>query len=198
MKKLYRSLSALVGAVALTILLVPNANAICGVNRPTPTHTGYNYQPGGAHFLLANDVLDNFSPIVGMWHVKFFLKDTAGFKDGTEFDAGYSIWHGDGTEIMQSGGRPPLIGDMCMGVWKQVGLNVFKLNHFAAAYDNTGLNLIGPAQIQEQITLERAGNSFSGPFTIDQYTEAGNRVAHFQGTITGTRMTVETPATSIF
>jgi hypothetical protein len=83
-------------------------------------------------------------------------------------------------------------------VWKQVKLNVFKLNHFAAAYDNTGLNLIGPAQIQEQVTLDREGNSFSGPFTIDQYTEAGNRVAHFQGTITGTRMTVDTPATSIF
>jgi hypothetical protein len=67
----------------------------------------------------------------------------------------------------------------------------------------TGSNFLGPAQIQEQITLNRAGNSFGGTFTVDQYVETNgilnpNPVAHFQGNITGTRITVNTPAESVF
>jgi hypothetical protein len=197
MKNVWRTLTVGFGALVLPLLFVSNSNALCGTNRPVPTHTGYYYQPGGAHLLLADDVL-NPSPIVGLWHVKFYLKDTPGFKDGTEFDAGYSIWHSDGTEMTLSGGRPPLIGDVCMGVWKHLGHGVYKLNHFGASYDNSGLNLIGPARIQETVTLDRDRDSFSGPFTIDQYTEAGNLAGHFQGTITGTRITVDTPATSVF
>jgi hypothetical protein len=200
MKLTFKSFSATLAAAALTFLLVPTASALCGApTQPKPTSSHFNLygaQPG--HLVMANDLLEDVVPIIGMWHVKFFLQDTPGFTNGTEFDAGYSQWHSDGTEIMQSAGRPPLIGDMCMGIWEQVGVRTYKLNHFAAAYDNSGLNLIGPAQIQELVVVDRAGNAFSGTFTIDQYTEAGNRAAHFQGNITGTRMTVNTPAQSIF
>src|SRR5271170_3418386 len=192
MKSSFNALTAIFTAAALTLFLVPASNAACGVpTRPAATHISWSpellsAQPQGAHFVMANDLLDLIDPIVGMWHVKFVVtENTVGLKEGTEMDAGYSIWHGDGTEIMNSGSRPPQSGDFCLGVWQRVRDHAYKLNHFAAAWDPTGSNFIGPAQIQEQITLDRAGNSFSGTYTIDQFAETNGvlnptPVAHFQ------------------
>jgi len=135
---------------------------------------------------------------VGFWHVKFVSKGSAGIPDGAEVDAGYSQWHSDGTEIMNSAGRSPITSNFCLGVWTKVGERKYKLNHFATAWDPTGSTLIGPANIQEEVTLSADGCKFSGTFTIDQYTEAGNRLAHVVGDITGTRITVDTPSQSIF
>jgi hypothetical protein len=205
MKNTFKSLTALLGAVVVTLLLVPTANAACG--GPVAKHVSWSPQfrgTQGAHLVMASDLLDLIDPIVGMWHVKFVVKgNNSTAPNDTEFDAGYSVWHGDGTEIMNSGGRPPQSGDFCLGVWQKVGEHAYKLNHFAAGWDPTGSTLLGPAQIQEQITLDRAGNSFSGTFTVDQYVETNGvlnptPVAHFQGNITGTRITVNTPAQSVF
>jgi hypothetical protein len=207
MKNTFKSLTALLGAAALSLLLVPTANAACG--GPVAKHVNWSpqlrgAQAGGARFVMASDLLDLIDPIVGMWHVKFVVKgNNSTAPNDTEFDAGYSVWHGDGTEIMNSGGRPPQSGDFCLGVWQKVGEHAYKLNHFAAGWDPTGSTLLGPAQIQEQITLDHAGNSFSGTFTVDQYVETNGvlnptPVAHFQGNITGTRITVNTPAQSVF
>jgi hypothetical protein len=210
MKSSFKTFTAILGAVALTLFLVPASNAACGgLGRPAATHVSWSpelrsAQPQGAHLVMANDLLDLIDPIVGMWHVKFVVVgNNSAAPNGTEFDAGYSVWHGDGTEIMNSGGRPPQSGDFCLGVWQKVNDHAYKLNHFAAGWDMTGSNFLGPAQIQEQITLDRAGNSFGGSFTIDQYIETNGilnptPVAHFQGNITGTRITVNTPAQAVF
>jgi hypothetical protein len=66
------------------------------------------------------------------------------------------------------------------------------LNHFGISYDPTGANLVGPARIQQWLTLDPKGDSTSGKFTIDQYDESGNLLAHLQGNVTGTRVTMET------
>jgi hypothetical protein len=152
---------------------------------------------------MASDLLDLIDPIVGMWHVKFVIKgNNSAAPDGTEFDAGYSVWHGDGTEIMNSGSRPPASGDFCLGVWQRVGERNYKLNHFAASWQLDGSSFAGPTQIQEQITLDPTANSFSGTFTIDSYSEVNGVLSpnptHFQGSITGTRITVNTPVQSVF
>ncbi len=159
--------------------------------------------------------LDQFisPPIVGFWHVKFISDGVTygipgGIPKGAEVDAGYSEWHSDGTEIMNSGGRAPNTGDFCLGVWAQVGPWEYKLNHFAAAWDPTkGPNdaagnptgeIIGPGNIKENITLAQNGQSFQGTFTIDQYDENLVLQQHLEGTITGTRITVNTPPSSVF
>jgi hypothetical protein len=66
------------------------------------------------------------------------------------------------------------------------------MNHFGVSYDSTGQNLVGPARIQQWLTLDARGNSTTGKFTIDQYDESGNLLAHLQGKVTGTRVTMET------
>jgi hypothetical protein len=201
MKTSYRALVATLGVLVLTLLFVPSSTALCGgIHQPVVMPNSWHLMPGGARLLQTEypDHHDSDEGIVGFWHVKFVSKGSAGIPDYTEVDAGYAQWHSDGTEIMNSGGRSPLAGDFCLGVWQKVGDCKYKLNHFAASWDSTGSNLIGPANIQENVTLSAGGNQFSGTFTIDQYTEAGNKMPRVQGTITGTRITVNTPPSSIF
>jgi len=66
------------------------------------------------------------------------------------------------------------------------------MNHFGVSYDSAGLNLVGPARLQQWLTIDLKGNSTTGRFTIDQWDEAGNLLAHVQGKVIGTRVTIET------
>jgi hypothetical protein len=132
-------------------------------------------------------------PIVGFWKETM----TAGDNDqnippGAVVDAGFSQWHGDGTEIHNASERPPATQSFCLGVWKNVGPLEYKLNHFALSWDSSGTVLVGPANIREDITLSHDHNSFSGSFTIDQYDTQGTRLAHITGHIEGKRITMNT------
>jgi hypothetical protein len=184
-------------ALALTFFALPDAHAGCGVPAVVPSrfHATFGEPPSLSSAYESSE--DH--GIVGFWHVKFVSKGSGAVApDGAEVDAGYAQWHSDHTEIMNSAGHSPLSGNFCLGVWKQTGERTYKLNHFAAAFDANGLNLVGPANIQETVTLDRDGDSFKGTFSIDQYTEAGNHVLHLQGIITGTRITESTAPSSIF
>ena len=135
--------------------------------------------------------------MVGTWKEKWISEGSDGIPDGTEVDAGYAQWHSDGTDINLSGLRAPLTGDVCLGEWIKTGTRTYQMDHFGIAYDSTGRNLVGPARIQQWVTLDPKGNSTSGRFTIDQWDEAGNLLAHVQGNVTGTRVTMETGFQSV-
>jgi|SRR5437867_4051054 len=155
-----------------------------GTNRLTP-----------ASLSLAAGQTASDDRIVGFWKVKFVAEGNPGIPDGIVIDNGFVQWHGDGTEIMNSS-RPPATGNFCLGVWQKSGPSSYDLNHFGLSSDPSG-NLIGPAQIREQITLDRRGDRYEGTFTIDQYDLSGNPLAHLSGRITATRMTVETPVADV-
>ena len=129
--------------------------------------------------------------IVGLWNVKFVSVGTPGIPDGTVIDQALVVWHSDGTEIMNSG-RPAISSNFCMGVWKQIGQRGFKLNHYAKSWDMVnGTTYVGPANIKEDVILNRFGDKYRGTFTINQYDTNGNVLAHITGTLTGERITVE-------
>ena len=134
--------------------------------------------------ILASDHDSASAGIVGLWKVKFVAPD------GTVIDEGYATWHSDGTEIMNSG-RPPITGNFCMGVWRSTRRSTYRLNHFGLSWDPTGTNLIGPANIREEVVLARSGNSYAGTFTIDQFDVDGNVLAHIAGQVTATRITAD-------
>lgn len=142
--------------------------------------------------------------IVGMWHVKFIAMGNEGIPDKTEVDAGFAQWHADGTEIMNSGGRAPSTSSFCLGVWEQTGIRTYSLNHIAISWDPTSSNsdpngvILGPASIRENVTISPNGALFSGTFTINQYDETLKKLAEVKGNITGTRVTVSTPPSSVF
>jgi hypothetical protein len=133
--------------------------------------------------------------IVGFWHVKFISKGTTFIPDGTVVDMGFSQWHSDGTEILNSS-RPPATSNFCLGVWEKTGPFTYKLNHFALSSDLNG-NMIGPANIREDVTLDVHGASYTGTFSIDQYDTSGNLLVHIIGEVKATRITVDTKVSDL-
>jgi hypothetical protein len=149
----------------------------------------------GSLVLASEDESDE--PIVGFWKVKFIAKGNAGIPDGTVIDNAFAEWHSDGTEIMNSS-RPPDTSSFCLGVWKKVASSKYKLNHFAISWDeNNHVSPIGPANIRETVHISADGETFTGSFTIDQYDQSGNHLAHVQGQLAGKRIQVDTGVSSI-
>jgi hypothetical protein len=218
MKSRYARFLPAFGAMLLTLCFAPNASAQCGGSpQPLGHHTSWHPQfrhPGLqlASFTKANDHFEDDVSVVGFWHVKFFSDGVTfgvpgGLPVGAEVDAGYSQWHSDGTEIMNSGHFAPNQSNFCLGVWERTGPREYKLNHFATFWDPTQGEvgpagptgeLVGPAEVRETITLAPNGETFAGTFTIDQYDENLTLKEHLQGKITATRITVSTPPSSIF
>ena len=201
MKTTYRTLIVASAGLMSALLLGFQANAECVVYHPRVAPS--SWQPGIApgQLLKAGFVIGGREEeetkstepsIVGVWKQHWYSKGSEGIPDGTEVEANYSEWHSDGTEMAVSGVRPPLTGDVCVGVWEKVGPRAYKLNHFGVSFDSTGLNRVGLAVIRESLALSAKGDGISGSFAINQYDEDGNLLAHVQGTVSGTRVTINT------
>lgn len=201
MKAILKKMTIVLGVVLIGTILTAAANAECGdLQRYKP---GASLQPqswqgmgefGPASFL---QVSDNTDPIVGFWQVTLTAKGNLppGPPDGVQIDKGFSQWHSDGTEILNSS-RPPVTQSFCLGVWKNLGHSHYKLNHFPISWDPNG-NLIGLANIREEVILSSDGKTFTGTFTIDQYDQSGNLLVHIIGVVSASRLTVDTPASSV-
>jgi hypothetical protein len=96
--------------------------------------------------------------IVGLWDVQFIA-------DGQVVDEGFDQYHSDGTEILNDT-PPPAAGNVCLGVYRQVGGRTIKLRHPSWLYDSTNTVLIGKVTILETVTVDKSGLSFTGTFTI--------------------------------
>ena len=203
-KVISRTLIAALAVILFGAMLTPWASAQCGylpglklgpskfqpLSWQAPTKAG-----PGSFRLVSDDRDDDRSDgagIVGFWKVSFVAEgNIGGPPDGTPIDFGFQQWHSDGTEILNSGMRAPATGNFCLGVWKRVGRSKYKLNHFAISSDLSG-NLIGPANIREEVVLDGDGDSYSGSFSIEQFDTHGNSLGGVKGTVTGTRITVDT------
>jgi hypothetical protein len=127
---------------------------------------------------------------VGFWKVKLISEGNVGIPDGTVIDNGFAEWHSDGTEILNSS-RVPATGSFCMAVWQKTGKMTFDLNHFALAWNADG-TFVGPGQMRQEVTVNKAADQYSGTFTIDQFDSAGNPLAYLDGKVIATRITVDT------
>jgi hypothetical protein len=188
-------------------MLPANANAEClSIGKSRATIRQQSWQGSGtfqAGSLLRISDSDDQS-IVGMWHVIITAKGNAdGPPDGTPLDNALAVWHSDKTEIMNSA-RPPQDGNFCMGVWEKTGRSTYKLNHFAWLGNDTanapsGIgNPSGPTHLVQNVILSRDGNHYAGTFVVDVYDTSNNLVAHVIGVVTATRITVDTPESSLF
>jgi hypothetical protein len=199
-KVISRTLIAALAVILFGTMLAPWASAQCGYLAGTKLGST-NFQPlswqapaksGPGSLLLASDDRADGEGIVGFWKVSFVAEgNNPGPPDGTPIDFGFQQWHSDGTEILNSGMRAPATGNFCLGVWKKVGRSKYKLNHFAISSDING-NLVGPANIREEVVLDHDGDSYSGTFTIEQFDTHGNSLGGVKGRVTGTRITVDT------
>jgi len=121
--------------------------------------------------------------IAGLWHATYTTSDNQLFQES------FDMWHGDGTEL-ESANVSPIVGNFCMGVWKQVGTEIH-LHHVGWGFDNVG-NLVGAFTVDDVIELGAHGNSYSGSFDFKQYDTNGNLLQEVTGTISATRIGVTT------
>jgi hypothetical protein len=173
----------LTGATALVLVsaFAPAAWAGCGVDalkKPA------SWRQGSDDTALLMPVNLGGSSIVGMWSVSFLA-------GGNQIDFGYQVWHGDGTEFTNSGGRAPSTQNFCLGVWERTGPFSYRLNHFALSYDTSG-TLNARVNIKENVVVDKKGDNFTGPFTIDVYDpNTSALLQHVAGTINGERVKVD-------
>jgi hypothetical protein len=185
MKILCGRLAATFGALILGLVCAPSSWAGCVNYQPGITHSSWDVQPGHAMQMQAALIDANFSEpsIVGFWH----FTQMQGIN---VFDAGYEQWHSDGTEIFNSGGRSPDTGNFCLGVWQQVGIRHYKLNHRAIGWVPGGSTAAYVAAITEDVTLSATGNSFSGTYKVSAYDLTGHLLQVISsGKVTATRIT---------
>jgi hypothetical protein len=180
-RRLARLKHVLMTAAVLSFaLVVPSANAACGGNNLA---RGTAALPRAVHSEAAGELLGpgriGDPSIVGLWNITF----TSG---GEVVDVAFDVWHADQTEVLNDY-TPPAEGNVCLGVWEQVGVTTYRLKHPSWSFDASG-NLLGTVVISETVKLASDGNSFSGPYTYDIYDVAGNFVEEFTGTVKATRI----------
>ena len=105
-----------------------------------PTWCEAAYQP--ARFVLVD--APQGADVVGLLAL-VFTQDT-NFSGGL-FDDSYAAWHGDGTEIMNSGIHSPAYGNFCMGVWTKSGPSTYTLKHIALDYSMQPVGSTTPSVI---------------------------------------------------
>ena len=152
--------------------------------------------------------LQFLEPIAGLYEVTMTAEGNGpmGLPDGALVDHLYSSWLADGNEIMNSG-RPAGDGDVCTGIWAQTGARTYMVNHFmlgwAQSVDADGVDIgntfVGPAHLQETISLSKDGSSYTGTFVLTQYDTHYNIITPggipIKGTVNGTRKTIDSPVT---
>ena len=204
MRTIYSRFVVWMGALTLALAMVPGALAQCGLPTKPIKPMSWHPQFSGAHPTLLRTAFDyddrDDASIVGMWHVIFTAQtmNSQNIPD-TVIDNAVSVWHTDGTEIMNSG-RAAQDGNFCLGVWERTGRRTYLLNHIpwgGNVYDPTAPpDVIGQpqagVQIIENVTVSPDGKSFSGTFTLTAYNTSGNVYASFTGTLSGKRITTHT------
>jgi len=197
MKKAMTHAWTVLAVVMLTALLSAVSDAECGGIKFSPSASIQSEQLGVqsiGSLLLVSAAGPSQQGIVGFWRVKLISENNPGIPDGTVLDAGFSQFHNDGTEILNSS-RPPVTQSFCLGVWEKVGPSEYRLNHFALSWANG--NLVGPANIRENLTLNRDHESFTGSFTLAQYDQTGNLLGQVGGKVEGKRITVNTSVSDV-
>jgi hypothetical protein len=129
---------------------------------------------------------DNSEGIVGLWHTTFF-------SGGTVWDEAFEQWHSDGTEVALDNAVPPLLGNVCLGVYKQSGPRTYKLRHLAWNWDPSGAPLAGSFLLLMTVTVDPHGNTFTGTFVTDSFDTFGTVIPdlHAEGTVSAERITVD-------
>ena len=190
MNKASKITTAVLAVVLLVMVGASAANADCGNYAKKGQGTSVLPQSwvqqgkfSPASLLLVSNRDSDDDTIVGFWRTKFTI-------GGVVTDAGFSQWHSDGTEILNSS-RPPATSSFCLGVWRRTGHSRYKLNHFAISWNASG-NFVGITNIREEVALSNDGESYAGTLTIDQYDPAGNLVKHIEGEVSAVRITVDT------
>ena len=224
MSQAFRSgrFSALVALVGLGLLLSASgakAGSGCGVSYKTgaaPSIPVMSPKADGKSVDHQEGVGLNRPTVVGLWHA-IYTADTAlppSAFPPTPFQLSESLktWHADGTEL-DNAFLPPAGGNICFGVWNDLGNGKVKLHHIGLMFGTQGNPpaYVGtpPEYVTNIFTIDETdkvasdGKTYSGIFDFKiylptacadnagAYTCTGPPIAELTGTSFGTRITVD-------
>jgi len=143
------------------------------------------------------------SSIVGLWHVIYTAtSDTPGPLPvppappaSFQFLESFKTWHADGTEF-ENAFLPPGGGNICFGVWKDIGHDSVKLHHLGLMFASNG-DLAFIFTIDEKNTVSAHGNSYTGTWDFKLWPPSfaavgtGKPLQEISGTTAATRITVD-------
>lgn len=149
---------------------------------------------------------DKATDITGTWLVNLNINgpanDSAASQRQTQQSSGartqapfiaVETFHSDGTftETSLTDFLPPA-GPPGQGVWAKSGAREFALTIYGVTVgDVTNPQFQGTYKVRSKLTLNRAGEEFSGPFVIEIYDTTGALIFTLEGTAQGRRARVE-------
>ena len=157
--------------------------------------------------------------IVGLWHVLYTGKLDNNFPPGGPYPPlpfpfleSFKTWHADGTEF-ENAFLAPTGGNICFGVWKDIGHDGVKLHHVGVMFatDGNPPQYVGtpPGFVTNIFTVDETdivapnGKTYSGYFdfklylpsdcanSVSGYVCTGAPLAEVKGTTFGVRVTVD-------
>jgi hypothetical protein len=146
----------------------------------------------------AEDLIGHAS-IVGLWHLNYTAEAESGapiFPPAPfAFLESFKTWHADGTEF-ENAFLPPTGGNICFGVWKDLGNGWVKLHHIGIMFaaDGSVSNLF---TVDEKDRVAANGSSYSGNFDFKLWPPTfaaigvGTPIAEVTGTTAATRIGVD-------
>jgi hypothetical protein len=208
--KFFRSgrLSAVALLVGLGLLLTPaGARAGCGFPSKATATTATPIPFVSPRANQPSNHQDDEQPgqpvtIVGLWHVVY----TATYSTGGPlpvpvvppgsftFAQSFKTWHSDGTEF-DNVFFSPSGGNICYGVWKDLGHRTVKVHHVGLMFAPDG-SLANIFTIDEVDTVAADGKTYEGTFDQRLYESTdvfgtGPVVQEFKGTTAARRITVD-------
>ncbi len=181
-----------------------NANA-AGCADPYKARAGAAPAPAPAIPFVtphADGEWNEHATIVGLWHVNFTATSDDNFPPGGPtpptpfpFVESFKTWHADGTEF-ENAFLSPAGGNICYGVWKDLGKGTVKLHHIGLMFNSDG-SLSAIFTDDETVTVASDGKTYKGMFDFKLWPPsydavgAGKPIAEVKGTTAATRVTVD-------
>jgi hypothetical protein len=191
----------LVALVGLALLFTASGAKGAGCGLPYKTGTALSIpfvSPHGNPLNLQEDEESNkHASIVGLWHVIYTATSapTPPFPPTPfQFVESYKTWHEDGTEF-ENAFLPPAGGNICFGVWKELGHGSVKLHHIGLMFASDGA-ISNVFTVDETDTVAHNGKTYKGTFDFKLFDATnvfgtGTPLAEVTGTTAGTRITVD-------
>jgi hypothetical protein len=141
--------------------------------------------------------------IVGLWHVLYTGDTDDNFPPGGPFPPttpfpfleSFKTWHADGTEF-ENAFLPPTGGNICFGVWKELGDRQVRLHHIGLMFASDG-SISALFTDDELLTVGSDGRTYKGSFDFRLWPPTyaavgvGKPISEVKGTIAATRTTVD-------
>ncbi|HXN71261.1 MAG TPA: hypothetical protein VN861_01760 [Candidatus Acidoferrales bacterium] len=144
--------------------------------------------------------------IVGLWHVIYTATESTsgrlpvpvippGPPSSFQFLESFKTWHADRTEF-ENAFLPPAAGNICFGVWKDVGEGRVKLHHIGLMFAPDG-SISNIFTVDETDAVASNDKSYKGNFDFKLWPPSfdlvgvGTPVQEIKGTTAATRITVD-------